>query len=153
MLRQVAISCLIAVLALPAAARTRPHYGGTLHVEVDGDPMPQHGGIARRLIFDGLTRLGSDGTPVPALAIRWTSENSDHRWQFWLRPGVHFHNDSALTSSAAELSLNRSCGAFCPWTAVHAVGSSVVFTSDAPMPNLPALLAGVDLILVVVCVC
>ena len=147
MLRQVAISCLIAVLALPAAARTRPHYGGTLHVEVDGDPMPQHGGIARRLIFDGLTRLGSDGTPVPALAIRWTSENSDHRWQFWLRPGVHFHNDSALTSSAAELSLNRSCGAFCPWTAVHAVGSSVVFTSDAPMPNLPALLAGDDFLI------
>jgi MarR-like DNA-binding transcriptional regulator SgrR of sgrS sRNA len=132
------------VLALPAAARTRPHYGGTLRIEVEGDAMPKHGGLVRRFIFDGLTRIGSDGAPQPALAIRWTSENNDHRWQFWLRPGVHFQNDSALTSAAVEASLNRSCGPSCPWTAVRTVGSSVVFTSDSPMPNLPALLAGDD---------
>ena len=142
MFRQVAISCLVAVLALPAVARTRPHYGGTLRVEVEGDPWPQHGGLARRLILDGLTRIDADGTAQPALAVRWTSENNDHRWQFWLRPGVHFQNDSPLTSASIESSLNRSCGASCPWTAVHAVGLSLVFTSDAPMPNLPALLAG-----------
>jgi peptide/nickel transport system substrate-binding protein len=146
-LRQVAISCLVAVFALPAAARTRPHYGGTLRVEVEGDPLPQRGGLARRLILDGLTRIGSDGTAQPALAIRWTSENSDHRWQFWLRPGVHFQNDSALTSSAVETSLSRSCGASCPWTAVHAVGSTVVITGDSPMPSLPALLAGDDFLI------
>jgi len=129
-------------MALPAVARTRPHYGGTLRVEVEGDPMPRHGGLVRRLMLDGLTRIGSDGTPQAALAIRWTSENNDHRWQFWLRPGVHFQNDSALTSVAVEASLNRSCGPSCPWTTVRTVGSSVVFTSDSPMPNLPALLAG-----------
>lgn len=147
MLRQLAISCLIAALAIPASARTRPHYGGTLRVEVEGDPLQQHGGLARRLIFDGLTRIGTDGTAQPALAIRWTSENSDHRWQFWLRPGVHFQNDSVLNSAAVEASLTRSCGASCPWTALHAVGSSVVFTGDSPMPNLPALLAGDDFLI------
>jgi peptide/nickel transport system substrate-binding protein len=146
-LRQVAISCLVAVFALPAAARTRPHYGGTLRVEVEGDPLPPHGGLARRLILDGLTRIGSDGTAQPALAIRWASENGDHRWQFWLRPGVHFQNDSALTSAAVETSLTRSCGASCPWTAVHAVGSTVVITGDSPMPSLPALLAGDDFLI------
>jgi peptide/nickel transport system substrate-binding protein len=146
-LRQVAISCLVALLALPAAARTRPHYGGTLRVEIEGDPLPQHGGLARRLMLDGLTRMGADGMVRPSLAIRWQSENGDHRWQFWLRPGVHFQDGSALTSAAVEASLTETCGASCPWTSIHAVGSTVVFTSDSPMPNLPALLAGDDFLI------
>jgi len=89
--RQVAISCLLVALALPAAARTRPHYGGTLKVEIEGDPWTrtgaQPGSIARRLVFDSLTRIDADGVAAPALAIRWASENDDHRWQFWLRLG------------------------------------------------------------------
>jgi peptide/nickel transport system substrate-binding protein len=101
----------------------------------------------RRLIFDGLTRIASDGTVQPALAVRWTSENNDHRWQFWLRSGVHFHDGAALLSASVESSLTGSCGAACPWTAIHAVGSSVVFTTDSPMPNLPALLAGNDFLI------
>ena len=141
-LRQAAISLLVAALALPAGARTRPHYGGTLRVEVEGDPWQRPDGMARRLVMDGLTTLGADSAVQPALAIRWASENNDHRWQFWLRPGVRFQNDSALTAAAIEASLTASCGASCPWSAVHAVGSSVVFTADSPMPNLPALLAG-----------
>jgi MarR-like DNA-binding transcriptional regulator SgrR of sgrS sRNA len=143
-LRQIAISCLIALLALPTAARTRPHYGGTLRVEVEGDGWVGPSKFARRLILDGLTSIGSDGTPQPALAVRWASENSDHRWQFWLRPGVHFSDGSALTSAVVQTALMNPCGASCPWTAVHAVGSSVVFTGDSPMPSLPALLAGDD---------
>jgi ABC-type transport system substrate-binding protein len=39
------------------------------------------------------------------------------------------------------MSLNLSCAANCPWSAVRAVGSEVVITSDSPLPNLPALLA------------
>lgn len=142
MLRQAAISLLITALALPVAARTRPHYGGTLHVEVEGDPWQRPSGVARRLVMDGLTTLGPDGAVQPALAVRWASESDNHRWQFWLRPGVRFQNDSALTAVAVESSLTGSCGALCPWSAVHAVGSSLVFTADSPMPNLPALLAG-----------
>ncbi|MGA2852100.1 MAG: ABC transporter substrate-binding protein [Terracidiphilus sp.] len=89
----------------------------------------------------GLTELGGDGTPQPALATRWASENDDHRWQFWLRPGVQFRNGWPLTSAAVVASLTQSCPTNCPWTAVHAVGTSVVFTGDSPMPNLPSLLA------------
>jgi len=150
-LRQAAISIVVLCLALPAIARTRPHYGGTLRVEIEGDPWSmnavQSSSLARRLIFDGLTRIGADGTVQPALAVRWTSENNDHRWQFWLRPGVHFQDGSALTSATVESSLIGSCGAACPWTAIHAVGSSIVFTTDSPMPNLPALLAGDDFLI------
>ena len=142
MLRQVAISLVLAALALPATARTRPHYGGTLHVEIEGDPWQRPDGIARRLVFEGLTVLDVNGSVRPALATQWDSDNSDHRWQFRLRSGVHFHDGSALTSTAVVASLNAACTANCPWTAVHAVGTSVVFTGDSPMPNLPALLAG-----------
>jgi MarR-like DNA-binding transcriptional regulator SgrR of sgrS sRNA len=144
--------CLLAALALHAEARTRPHYGGTLRVEMEGDAWQQNvtqagglgGPMARRLIFDGLTRVDLDGTVRPSLAVRWTSENSDRRWQFWLRPGVHFQDGSPLNVAVVATSLTGSCGAACPWTAVRAVGSSVVFTSDSPMPNLPTLLAGDD---------
>jgi hypothetical protein len=65
-LRQVAISCFLVSLALPTAARTRAHYGGTLRVEIEGDPWTQHGGLARRMIFDGLTRMDADGNGQPA---------------------------------------------------------------------------------------
>jgi peptide/nickel transport system substrate-binding protein len=150
-LRQTAISAILLFLALSASARTRPHYGGTLHVEIEGDPSSlnaaQSSGIARRLIFDGLTRIGSHGIVQPALAVRWASENNDHRWQFWLRPGVRFQDGSPLTSPSIESSLTSSCGSACPWSAVHAVGSSVVFTTDSPMPNLPALIAGNDFLI------
>ncbi len=144
MLRQVAISCLLAALALPAVARTRPHYGGTLHVEIEGDPWQRPDGLPRRLVFDGLTVLDTNGTVRPALATEWESESGDHRWQFRLRPGVHFHDGSPLTSVVVVASLTASCSTGCPWTSVHAVGSSVVFTDESPMPNLPALLAAGD---------
>jgi len=129
-------------MALPASARTRPHYGGTLRVEVEGDAWQRNAGLARRLVLDGLTRLDAEGTAQPALADSWATESGNHLWQFGLRPGVHFHDGSALTSTAVVASLTAACGASCPWTAVRAVGSSVVFTGDSPMPNLPALLAG-----------
>jgi len=141
-LRRFAISCIVAALALPAAARTRPHYGGTLRVETEGDPWRVPDGPARRLVLDGLTALNANGIVVPALAAEWQSDDNDHRWQFRLRPGVQFHDGSPLTATAAVMSLNLSCPANCPWTVVHAVGPSVVFLADSPMPNLPALLAG-----------
>ncbi len=142
MLRPFAISCLLLALALPAMARTRPHYGGKLRVETEGDPWRIPDGAARRLVLDGLTAFDSSGALVPALAVNWKSENNDHRWQFRLRSGVHFHDGSLLTSSAVVMSLNLSCNAGCPWTEVRDAGSSVIFIGDSPMPNLPALLAG-----------
>lgn len=142
MLRRFAISCLLAALALPAWARTRPHYGDTLRVEIEGDPWQRPRGLARRLVLDGLTRRDADGAARPALAVQWESENDEHRWQFRLRPGVHFHDGTPLNSAAVVASLSAVCGANCPWTAIRAVGSQVVFTGDSPMPNLPELLAG-----------
>lgn len=141
MLRRLAISVLLAGGALLAGARTRPHYGGTLHVEIAGDPWERPTGVARRLVYDGLTQFDSGGGLAPALAISWEQDNSFHRWQFRLRPGVRFHDGTALTSASVAASLASSCRSKCPWDAVKAVGPLVVFTNDAAMPNLPALLA------------
>jgi ABC-type transport system substrate-binding protein len=142
-----AISWLLALAAMTAAARTRPHYGETLRVEIAGDPWDRPDGIARRLVFDGLTKIANDGSVRPALAVAWSSENAEHRWQFRLRPGVRFHGGSALTSTTIAASLMASCAANCPWGTIRALGTSVVFTSDAPMPHLPQLLAGDDFLI------
>lgn len=141
MLRRSAISLLLAAAALSCLARTRPHYGGTLRVEVSGDGVHSPDGFLLRLVLDGLTQLGEDGTPRPGLATSWKSEDNDHRWEFVLRQDVQFQNGVPLTADRVVASLNGSCNNTCPWTAVHAVGSSIVFLSDAPEPNLPWLLA------------
>jgi len=135
------IGFLIILFCNTAEARTRPSYGGTLRVEVEGDPLDP-GGIARRMVFDGLTQVDSPGEIRPALAVRWTSENNNHRWQFWLRSGVNFHNNKPLNALAVFTSLEDSCRKVtCPWTAIHISAQSVVFTSDDPIPNLTSLLA------------
>lgn len=152
MLRRLAISCiataLVAVLGTPAGARTRPQYGGTLRVETEGDAWQKPSGPARRLVYDGLTSPGAAGTVRPALATGWTSDNADHRWLFKLRPGVRFHDGNAVTSVAVVSALMADCGSACPWTAVRATGTSVIFTSDKSMPDLPALLAGDQFLIV-----
>jgi peptide/nickel transport system substrate-binding protein len=140
-LRRFAISFFLVLVCICAWARTRPHYGGSLHVELAGDPWQGPDGLARRLVLDGLTTLDANGLVSPALAVEWQSDANDHRWQFRLRQGVHFHDGSSLNATAVVMALNTACTANCPWTAVRAVGASVVFTSDAPMPNLPELLA------------
>ena len=142
MLRRSAISCLLAALTLSAMARTRPHYGGTLHVETTGDAWDRESGYARHLVFDGLTRFDASGEVRPGLAASWVADNTQHRWEFRLRPGVRFHDGTALTATVAAASLSAACSTDCPWSTVKAVGPSVVFTNDDPMPNLPALLAG-----------
>ena len=142
MLRRFAISLLLAAIVLAAEARTRPHYGGTLRVEIADDPWEQPDGLARQLVFDGLTQVDTSGAVRPALATAWEADSGYHRWQFRLRSGVHFHDGSTVTSTSVVSSLASSCSNDCPWKTLKAVGPSVVFTNDSPMPNLPALLSG-----------
>lgn len=141
MFRRFAISGILLCCALAADARTRPQYGGTLRVEVQGDPWQSVDGIARQLTMDGLTRLDDRGTVKPALAVRWQSQNFDHRWQFWLRANVQFHDGTPLTADAVTAALTQACRSGCPWTKAYAVGPSVVLVSDSPVPDLQAQLA------------
>ena len=134
-----AVVSLLFALLVPAAARTRPRYGGVLHIETRSDPLKAPYGVARRLLFDTLTEVNDNGEVVPALAVTWESQSANHRWQFHLRSGVRFHDGSPLTAEAVEQSLSAAC-VHCGWR-VRAVGDSVVITSESPMPGMPAELA------------
>lgn len=134
-----AVGSLLFALLVPATARTRPRYGGILHMETRSDPLKAPDGAARRLLFDTLTQVNDNGEVVTALAASWESQSANHRWQFHLRSGVHFHDGSPLTAEAVEESLSAAC-THCGWR-VRAVGDSVVITSESPMPGLPAELA------------
>jgi ABC-type transport system substrate-binding protein len=96
----VASSLLCAVVA---GAATRPHYGGTLHVEMRAAPSSldpadcdQSDWFASRnlfsLMFETLVSLDEQGKPQPALATSWQSESGNQRWRFFLRQGVTFQD-------------------------------------------------------------
>jgi len=57
--------------------------------------------------FDGLLqRKGSDGTLVPALAVKW--EHPDElTWRFYLRKGVKFHNGNAFNAADVKFTFER----------------------------------------------
>lgn len=136
--RWLAILSIVAV-AVSAVARTRPHYGGTLRVECRADSLKSPDGPARRLLFDTLTQTDASGRVIPGLAVRWEAQSGNHRWQFYVRSGVRFHDGSPLTAEAVAQALAAAC-ANCAWRA-RAVGDSVVITSESPLPGLPAELA------------
>ena len=61
------------------------------------------------LAFDGLTQFDADGRLLPGLADRWTAgqDGRGSRYVFHLRPGVKFHDGTALTAAAVRASLLR----------------------------------------------
>jgi peptide/nickel transport system substrate-binding protein len=147
-LRLLAASSLLALLLISAAwAETRPRYGGTLRVEMRAAPPsldpaatatgndPGFAQIAP-LVYDTLVRLDPSGRPVPSLASSWQQE-SEHRWRFMLRAGVHFSDGSALTPAAVVQSLHEAN----PEWNLRAIGDAVVMESEQPLPDLPAVLA------------
>lgn len=140
-LRRSAISLLLVLVGLSGWARTRPHYGGTLRVEVAGDGVTSPDATFLHLVLDGLTRAAAYSSLQTALATDWKSSNNDRRWEFTLRDGVTFHNGFPLTADRAIASLTESCNGPCPWSSLKSQGNTLVFTSNEPMPELPWLLA------------
>ncbi|ABF40733.1 ABC peptide transporter, periplasmic ligand binding protein [Candidatus Koribacter versatilis Ellin345] len=122
-------------------ARTRPRQGGTLRVEMRAEASQWMNSAVRMLVFDSLTQMDDSGHVGPALAVRWDSQSDDRRWQFWLRPDVRFHDGTPLSAATVVQSLTAQACVGCPWRSVHVSGDSVVFESETPVPQLPALLA------------
>ncbi|MEQ9278216.1 MAG: ABC transporter substrate-binding protein [Balneola sp.] len=50
------------------------------------------------LIYDGLTRIDSEGVIQPAIAKKWTISRDSLRYTFTLRDNVFYHSDSKFTS-------------------------------------------------------
>lgn len=109
-----AVSALLVVvllgeLALSTTAISQPLQGGTYVEAVPGvpaqlipllnDPLTDPTGrdIAA-LVFDGLTRIGSDGLPEGALAASWEVDPSGEVYIFRLRRDVTWHDGTPFTA-------------------------------------------------------
>ncbi len=131
--------------ALSAGAATRPHYGGTLHVEMRAAPTSLDPADSNQadwfglrnlstLMFETLVSLDEQGKPEPALATSWQAEPGNQRWQFFVRHGVSFQDGAPVTPDAVAASLRRTN----PTWKVFSEGEAVVIERDSPAPNLPA---------------
>jgi peptide/nickel transport system substrate-binding protein len=139
--RLLAVSSVLAALGA-AAASTRPHYGGTLRVELPA-PASAISSPAAELeavapwIFDGLVRLDASGNVRPALAVSWANYSNGAHWSFKLRSGVKWHDGAALTADQVAVAL-----AGClPGGGITVTSDGVDFAIDPPNNTLPMLLA------------
>ena len=143
--RLIAISSVL--IAATAMAATRPHYGGTLHVQMEGvvaslDPtdgsqatLAMHNALA--LLFETLVGLNHRGLAEPRLAISWQAEAGNQRWSFVLRPGVMFSDATFMTPENVAASLRRAN----PGWKVSPTETGIVIQLDAASADLPAELA------------
>ena len=98
-----------------AAKSLTPVKGGTLTWgqwdKIDSiDPALTTGAAAGEIaqnILDTLITLDAEQKPHPALATKWTIEDSGKKFTFTLRDGVKFHDGTTLTSAAVKQSFER----------------------------------------------
>lgn len=96
-------------LAALSASTNNPATGGVYIEAVVGSPItpipllndPVVDPVGRTLIsllFDGLTRIGSDGLIEPALAEGYTVDATGEIYTFTLRPGLRWHDGNPITA-------------------------------------------------------
>ncbi|NLU68046.1 ABC transporter substrate-binding protein [Streptomyces sp. HNM0574] len=62
--------------------------------------------LSRLSVIEGLTSLGKDGEPEPALATSWKSSDGDRSWTFQLRE-ARFQDGDPVTAEAVARSLEK----------------------------------------------
>ena len=141
----VAITSFVAI----SLAATRPHYGGTLRVEMRGtfssfDIAPDVNAnrarvrdLVLRNVCDRLTTLDAAGAPQPSLATAWRVEGAGRTWFFTLRDGVSLQNGTTITPQVAVTALSAQN----PTLHFQTSGKELRIDSDAPIPEMPSLLA------------
>jgi len=99
-----AISLLAAAWSLHAARR--PHYGGTLRIDMQATDAASNPFIDQ--VFETLVRFDEKGEPRPLLATLWTHDTSRHRWVFTLRKNVILHNGAPWNPPDGEVTFDDS---------------------------------------------
>jgi ABC-type transport system substrate-binding protein len=139
-----------------AAAATRPHYGGTLVVELHvpalvldptkwktGAPESAASQQIASAVFERLVTLDRFGRFQPGLATDWSHDEGWRRWQFSLRTGVQFSDGSALTAAEVAAALQELFAERLSEKGVvtAASGTRVILQFSSPMPDLLEQLA------------
>jgi peptide/nickel transport system substrate-binding protein len=150
LLQLLVVSSAFLIAAAGTRAATRPRYGGNLRVEMSAsvasiDPAKPAASDTeaegkRRLeemLFDRLTRLDDRAQPVPQLAVSWSHDPENKRWQFTLRTDARLPDGSSLTLQDAASSL----AAANPAWHVTLTDNKLAIESSVPLPGLPAELA------------
>jgi len=129
---------------LPAMAATRPHFGGTLRIEmrgiIGGFDLPVETKADNALLRDmvqnavcnRLVELDSNAEPRSSLAVSWRSERDGRSWRFILRDGVIMQNGTPLTQQMVITALTAAN----PDWHIRAEGREVLIQSDAPIANV-----------------
>ena len=156
--RRVLLGAAAAALSTPLQAQTA-RGGGTLRVSVEQAPVklsplqhrvgPEY--LLGELLYSGLTRLGPGMEAEPDLATSWSANPALTEWMFTLRPGVTFHDGSALTAADVVATfraiLDPATGSpgrsnVGPIAGVAAIDDGTVrFTLKGPYADLPVAVA------------
>ena len=86
----------------PSLLETVAYREGSLGRPVSVNPLAARTQVDRDLValaFSGLVRLGPDGSVVPDLATRWSSDASGKTWTFELRPDARWHDGEPVTAN------------------------------------------------------
>ena len=124
----------------PAIAATRPHYGGSLTVELSTawttlDPAQWNTALSIP-ITETLVRLNARGGVEPALCVAWQHDADFKRWRFSLRPKVTFHDGEPLNGGTAAPSLLAALKKRYADVSIQTGGQAIVIQSGVAMPDL-----------------
>jgi peptide/nickel transport system substrate-binding protein len=130
----------------PAHAATRPHYGGSLTVELHAGwiPIDSAASALSIPITETLVRLNARGGVDPVLCVAWQHDPDFKRWRFSLRPKVTFHDGEPLTGATAAPSLLAALKKKYPDVSIQTGGQAIVIQSSSAMPGLLEDLAAPD---------
>ena len=145
---------LLASLALTSSLSTqaaRAAQDGVFDIvapfEIGGADPSKSGFVFQRMqVGETLLEVDRDGRATPGLAESWTVSPDGLTWTLPIRPGVRFHDGTALTAELAVASLEKARAKpgvpeRAQITGIGAENGAVVIRLDAPFAPLAALLA------------
>jgi peptide/nickel transport system substrate-binding protein len=100
--------------------------------------------MARMQIAETLVMVEPDGKLTGGIAESWSVGDDRLTWRFKIRPGVVFHDGTAVTAEAAAASLRRSLAGESmqqiPVDQLTTDGETIVLKTKTPFSHLPAVL-------------
>lgn len=109
-----AVSILALGLGLGIAPAMAAKMDATIGMQLEPPNLDPTGGAAAAIdevvyanVFEGLTRFGSDGSILPALAESWEISDDGLTYTFKLREGVKYHDGSDFNAEDVKFSLDR----------------------------------------------